>query len=279
MAIKVKGCTVVDDIRNITAGVSTVTTGCVTGTFTGSTICATTGFSGSGANITGIPASNITGLSGGGGFCVYTSPGTFSVPPGTTSLKITAIGGGGSTPAGSASPTQCVFIGGGGAGSASVKYLSVPPSCSSYPVTIGGAAGDTIFGGPTVFLTHGGCNGTCVAASGPATGNGGQGGGLPGCCGTLAPATATYGIFSYLGAPNGALSVGEYGRGANTNDSGAGRGAASAFGFGGAGRVSPDGGGAPACGYGAGGGGSRITCGQVPVSGATGTPGFMIVEW
>jgi len=261
MAIKVKGCTVVDDIRNITAGVSTVTTGCVTGTFTGATVCggtvcATTGFSGSGANITGIPASNISGLSGGGGAQTFTSPGTFPVPPGTTTLKITATGGG----ANGCPSTQPGFNGaqdicpgaGGDSALTHVKYLSVPPSCSSYPVTVGGAGGNTIFGGPTVFLAGG--------APDPAS------------CGK--PAQANYVLSTPVGSSNGINKrVDTYGT-------------PSLYGRGGFSGSSSNGTpGCPGCpgAYGAGGGGAFGLSGCRPaaciVPGGSGAPGFVIVEW
>jgi len=273
MAIKVKGCTVIDDSRNVNAGVSTATTGCVTGTLTagtvnGGVVCATSCFSGSGSGLSNIPSAAITGLSGGGGFCVFTGPGTFSVPPGTTSLKITATGGGGN---GGLTPTGRGT--GGSAGAAAVKLLSVPPACSSYPVTIGGATGNTIFGGPTVFVANGG-------NSSP--------GGFTYVAGIKsAPPTATYGLFQRnsgligtwqptnadlvcVSNPAGwGCRVITSGGADLSNDAGqGGSGGSNLFGMGG------DGNGCPGCGYGGGGGGGN------PGTGAgTGAPGFVIVEW
>jgi hypothetical protein len=253
----------------------TGSTGCIRGTFTGSTICATTGFSGSGANITGIPASNITGLSGGGGAQTFSSPGTFPVPPGTSTLKITAIGGGGN-----GCPSACVnppgWNGdGGGASALQVKYLSVPPSCSSYPVTIGGAGGDTIFGGPTVFLvsgapspafngkpaqadyvvlTEGGCRRVCGSGVDYQTASMRYG------CGYERFAPSPTAIFGGAGSPS------YFGRGGD---------GAFATGFIPTCSLIPA---CPGCGYGAGGGGAASGS-PTNCTGATGSPGFMIVEW
>jgi hypothetical protein len=293
------GTAVTLNSSGVTAGIITATTGCIRGTITagtatvpgtvtGGVVCATSCFSGNGSGLSNIPSSAITGLSGGGGFCVFTNPGTFTVPPGTTSLKITATGGGGSTP-GLPPSIRCV-IGGGGAGSAAVKLLSVPPACSSYPVTVGGAGGDTIFGGPTVFLTHGGC----IGCSGPCLGNdacGGFGGGAPGSNGNSAPATATYGIFSNTATfPTtlqcGTISCHFNGRGYRV-DPGVtigGAGASGPFGVGGTRgnsidptTIQP---GCPGCGYGSGAGGVIVAppaggC----ATGANGAPGLVIVEW
>jgi hypothetical protein len=289
MAIKVKGCTVVDDIRNITAGVSTVTTGCVTGTMTGATVCATTGcvtgtftgatvcggtvcattgFSGPGANLSNIPSGAITGSLGGIRVCTYTSSGTFPVPPGTSTLKITAIGGGGNgggPPAGSNGSRS----GGGGAGAAAVKYLTVPPSCSSYPVTIGGAGGDTVFGGPTVFLLEGGAAGCNAYQAGPEGVPGA--GGYQGNCGCQ-PSTSTYMLSpDTTQAWNCAVSYRAGGNPGGIYGTG-GAGQSTLFGRGGMAWGNPS----PTCsipvnaiGYGSGGGSP----------GGTGAPGFMIVEW
>jgi len=275
----VVGSAVTISSGGVLAGVVTATTGCITGTFTGATICggtvcATTGFSGDGANVTNIPASNITGLSGGGGFCVYTSPGTFPVPPGTTSLKITAIGGGGNGQPCTPIPTPNIGMIGGDASIASVKLLSVPPSCSSYPVTIGGAGGDTVFGGPTVFLVTGGD----PASSGtPITDRG---------CG-LAPPTATYGLGAAISDNPACITPAVrtfYGKGFCGGPPGqAGSGGGSLFGKGGngggpTGSLGPgySGNGYTGCGYGSGGGGAALIAGCL---GGTGAPGFMVVEW
>jgi hypothetical protein len=277
----VVGSAVTISSGGVLAGVVTATTGCITGTFTGATVCggtvcATTGFSGDGANVTNIPASNVTGLSGGGGFCIYTSPGTFSVPPGTTSLKITAIGGG--APGGTASSAPTAGNG-GPAAIALVRYMSIPPSCSSYPVTVGGAGGDTIFGGPTVFLAEGAFPSVCPYNSlEPSK--------------YCTPALATYRIQGYQFERNLDISPTTSGPGGERylfgvglcalSDNGGG-GASSIFGGGGCGQGGGPGFQAwPGCGYGAGGGGASCNP-SVPgpafnIAG-NGSPGFMIVEW
>jgi hypothetical protein len=271
MAIKVNGCTVIDDSRNVNAGVSTAATGCVTGTLTagtatvpgtvtGGVVCATSCFSGSGSGLSNIPSGAITGSLGGIRVCTFSSPGTFSVPPGTTTLKITAIGGGGN---GSSCPLfggDQYRSGGGGAGAAAVKYLTVPPACSSYPVTIGGAGGDTVFGGPTVFLTEGGCTGC---------GGGCFSGGSQGNYGCV-PSTATHLISN----------PGQVRQCSCTLVTSAGGAPGSIYGSSGHGQSSYFGTGGGYCfrnatGFGA--GGSSGDGG--PVAAGTGSPGFVIVEW
>ena len=142
-------------------------------------VTATT-FTGSGANLTNIPAANLTGtlpaIDGsnltnvGGGLQsvqVFTSNGTWNRPSGITKVRITCTGGGAGGGGGTNSWNNG---GGGGAGGTSIKLLDVT-SIASVSVTVGnggngGAAGNNrgFGGGTSSFGSH-------------CTGTGGEGGG------------------------------------------------------------------------------------------------------
>jgi hypothetical protein len=152
---------------------------------------------------------------------VFGSPGTFTVPAGVTSIKVTVIGGGagggGATftnqgdPEG---PVQIVYPGQtGGAGGTGFRYLNVSPG-QQFAVSLGsGGAGGVAFGGT------GGDGGTTtfgpnlVQATGGKGGNGGYSGGplngIPGY-GSI----ADYGYFN-VGFQIGQTPKGTGGNGGN----------------------------------------------------------------
>jgi hypothetical protein len=108
----------------------------------------TVGFGTSGQVLTsGGPAAGVswTTLSGydGASTQLFTSPGSFSVPPGITKVKVTVIGGGGGGGA-FVGPSN---LGGGGGGSSGVniQYVTGITPGASIPVTVG--AGGTYAGG------------------------------------------------------------------------------------------------------------------------------------
>jgi hypothetical protein len=114
-------------------------TGAVTVTNSGVTsIVAGTGISVSGA--TG--AVTVTSTAGGiGGMTVFTSSGTFTIPTGKTTIKITVVGGGG----GGATGQEFRGCSGGGGGGTSMKYFTSVTPGNTLSVTIG--AGGTAGGG------------------------------------------------------------------------------------------------------------------------------------
>jgi hypothetical protein len=123
-------------------------------------------------------ASNVaaSGYSGPQGLQVFNTPGTFTLPPGITSVKVTVVGGGGGgTPAGGEHDGG---VGGkGGVGIKVVTGLSAPVA-----VTVGtggnvpGGAGNSTTFGP--FVTATGGNGGNPAFNNP--GNSGNPGASPG---------------------------------------------------------------------------------------------------
>ena len=104
--------------------------------------------------------------SGGGGGAsgqIFTAGGTFTIPTGVTSLKITVIGGGGgSGGTNGASANACT--GGGGGGGTAISYLTGLTPGNTLIVTIGagGTAG-------AVTPTAGGTGGSSTVASGTQT--------------------------------------------------------------------------------------------------------------
>jgi hypothetical protein len=100
---------------------------------------------------------------------VFTSSGTFTIPTGITSCKVSLVGGGGAGGGYSASGAQSIGGSGGGAGGA-VKWFSGLTSGNTLTVTVGAAG-----------AINGGTGGTSSVASGTQTittvsGTGGIGG-------------------------------------------------------------------------------------------------------
>jgi len=102
-----------------------------------------------------------------GNFRVFTSPGTFTVNPGISSIRVRVIGAGGNGGG--------VYGGGGGGGGYAHKVITSPsfPAPGSYTVTVGSAPGGTSSFGPAISAT-GGSNGSQPAGGGGGSGSGGD---------------------------------------------------------------------------------------------------------
>lgn len=189
------------------------------------------------------------------GVLAFTSSGSFTVPPGVTTVYLTGCGGGGG---GAAYYSSSYGGGGGGAGASCMKRAAAVTPGAAIIVTIGpqglagiatGAAGSS--GGTTSF-------GALLTLAGGAGGvSGGQGG-----------------IGGTISGGSGVGSPGQQGETCNRISSitSGGNGGSSMFGGGGTGgsaAVTP----LPSSGYGSGGGGGGG--GQ----GSNGSGGFLIVEW
>jgi hypothetical protein len=114
---------------------------------------------------------------GGGDYImqVYAGPstGTWTKPAGLKAIKVTVIGGGGSS--GPTIPGPGVGTGtqsGGGAGGAAIEYIDAPAIPGPQPYTAGGAAGTSSFGSPAFLSATGGSAGT----NGPGAQDGAPGG-------------------------------------------------------------------------------------------------------
>jgi len=219
------------------------------------------------------PASPITGH----GVQKFDSNGSFTVPPGISTIWVSACGGGGGGGAGGCRPTTSQFGGGGSGGGAGQSCIQQPLSVvpgSVINVTIGGAGG----GGVAVLNE----NGTSGTAGGPtsigayislAGGCGGGGGG--GASGNAGGTSAGEGY------PRGSNGIdGNLTAGVGTGNGG--MGASSPFGGGGGAARSTQTGsaggyvGMNAGGYGAGGGGGST---GINSAGGAGSPGLVIIEW
>jgi hypothetical protein len=104
----------------------------------------------------------------GGGFTgargqVFTSSGTFTIPTGISSLKVTVVGGGGGTVI--RTNTNFTFSGGGGAGGGAIVYLTSLTSGNTISVTVGSAGTNTTITGSD-YDTAGGTGGTSSISSG-----------------------------------------------------------------------------------------------------------------
>jgi hypothetical protein len=117
----------------------------------------------------------------GAGSELFTSSGTFTVPPRITSIKVTVVGGGGGGGGGSLDITG----GAGGFGGFSAGSLTVTPG-ESYTVTVGaGGAGSNSGNGSagsassfgTAFTTTGGGGGELASGNNGANGANGTGSG------------------------------------------------------------------------------------------------------
>jgi hypothetical protein len=142
---------------------------------------------GPGAGVSWTTASGYSGLNS----QLFSSPGTFTVPPGITGIKVTVMGGGGG--GSGANPNNAKDGTGGGAGGLNIAYMSGVTPGGTISVTVGaagsagsvgdpGAAGGT---GGTSSFGPGGSPATTITATGGAggsatTGPGGNTGGAGG---------------------------------------------------------------------------------------------------
>ena len=102
---------------------------------------------------------------------VYTSSGTFTVPAGITKVKVRIVGGGGTGGQGQSQQNNGLSGGGGGAGGYTENWVTGLSGGQSIPVTVGGAAQASSFGG---YWSAGG-GGAGSPAPGPTGGQGGTG--------------------------------------------------------------------------------------------------------
>lgn len=239
------------------------------------------------------------------GSTTFTTSGTFMVPPGVSSVRVLAVGGG----AGGANGHQ----GGGGSGLVATGTLAVSAG-DLVPVTVGGfgkganpcnGCNDIIGntpGGASSFGTmlsaaggqtptvgngpggNGGSGGGGSCNAGPVGGAGGTSGAAGGACSyaggtgqgsTFTAALSGFTVHTFTAGPGGAGGTSSHaggggGGGVRLDNAGpsAGNGAATFSGKGGGG-----------FGAGGGGGGFNDTSGPVREAGGNGAPGLVYVEW
>jgi len=139
-----------------------------------------------GQNSTGIRSDSANGrlaVFGQGNFQVFTSPGTFVVNPGISSIRVRVVGAGGNGGNGGLTNGPAGYKagggGGGGGGGYAHKVITSFTAPRSYVVTVGSAPGGTSSFGAEVSAT-GGSNGTSgvttPGASPVAPASGGSGG-------------------------------------------------------------------------------------------------------
>jgi hypothetical protein len=190
---------------------------------------------------------------------VFTSNGTFTIPPGITKLRVTVVGGGG---AGGGGVNAGAYGAGGGSGGLAIKFLSGLTPGNTLTVTIGaagaGAAGNGGSGGNSSVTS-----GTQVISA--VTANGGSGGVSSGSFASGGTGgTATGGDLNMTGNAGGATFVAGVG----------GAGAASVFG---GQTVNPPA--VPVGGQTLGSGGSGAGNNGSTNNGGTGSAGIVIFEW
>ena len=195
---------------------------------------------------------------------VFTSSGTFSVPLGVKSVKVTCIGAGGGGGSASASFTRAGS--GGGAGGLAIKIVSGFIYGDSVSVTVAGTAAAATAGGASSFgaycIANGGSAGISDV-SGASPGNGGAGGSGTGdrvASAIAGGATTTDGSVQ-IGSGSGASQV-----------------AAGVYGGLGGSAKTANGSGANGVGFGSGGSGAFKT-NSTSYSGGAGSPGLVVVEW
>lgn len=225
------------------------------------------------------------------GFVEFTqagTSGTWSVPPGVTAIRVTVVGAGGGGATGSEDDPFLSGGGGGGSGGILQTTLSVAPGDEiSYQVGSGGSGAiSTGAGGrpgSSGTVSNIGYRGTFYVATGGA-GGGASGGNLGGSHYNAGGAGGTPG--GTAGSPGASQRAQAASR--NLMAGGAG-GSANPYGFGGAGAPGvPSGGpatpenqnGQPGTGHGAGGGGGAGGRNDAPQgSGASGSGGYVRIEW
>lgn len=208
MAIQIGGTSVIDDSRNVNAGITTtvqISAGSSTGILgqvlisTGTGIGWTTASSGGitelanviGFNSAGIrsdtwnPSPSTNGrleVFGQGNFQVFTSPGTYVVNPGISSIRVRVVGAGGRGGNGGPTATQTIpgpegipqlLVGtggrgsGGGGGGYAHKVMTSFSAPRTYTVTVGASPGGTSSFGSEVSATGGNAGNTGVAGQVP----------------------------------------------------------------------------------------------------------------
>lgn len=170
MAIRINNTTVIDDSRNVVNAPHVDLSGS----------SSLFGFDTAGNKIDSWnPESSPIGrlpIFGSGNFRVYTSPGTFTVNPGVSQIRVRVVGAGGNGGTGGCGSlltscpgsvpvpvTNCYGVfatpgGGGGGGGYAHKVISSFPAPRTYTVTVGSAPGGTSSFGAEVSAT-GGSNG------------------------------------------------------------------------------------------------------------------------
>ena len=184
------------------------------------------------------------------GISVFTSNGTFTVPAGVTSIKVSVVGGGGGSGGGWSAPDQYWGSGGGGGAASAISYITTTPG-TTYSVTIGAGGLGNASG------INGGPGGTTTFGSGLAIAGGGQGGTSP----TYAPGAGGAGGTTgndnvFAGSPGGSGSYSQIPAGG-------------LFGMGGIASLYSG-----AYGRGGAGGGNGL-----PGNAGSGTQGVCVVEW
>ena len=247
---------------NTTTGTPTITNSGVTSVVAGTGITV----SGSSGAVT---ISTSGGAGSGLGGQVFTGNGTFTIPAGITSVKVTVVGGGGGGGGATffCSPTNSGA--GGGGGGAAISYLTGLTPGNTLSVAVGGgggggdAAGNPAGTGGTSSVSSGSQGISTISASG--------GYGAPGSLNDYKGGAGGIGSGGHMniggsaGQPlNAAESVGSVG-GSSILGGG---------GNGGSNAVSPS----PGRSYGGGGGGAGVA-GNPPESGAAGAAGVVIFEW
>ena len=182
----------------------------------------------------------------------FTTSGTFTVPPGITTVKVTVTGGGGAGGTHSSQPS-----GGGGAGGRAIKIITGLTPGSTIAVTVGSG------GAASASPASGGSGGTSafgayVSATGGAGGIGGTGGAV------------NAGAAGGIGINGDVNSAGAYGTDAIPSTGRGGDGGGPGNGRGSTGTVTA----ISAPGYGGGGGG-----GGTAAMGGAGGPGHVMIEY
>ncbi|WP_244966064.1 phage tail protein [Pseudomonas luteola] len=214
------------------------------------------------------------------GIARFLASGTFTVPPGVTTLYVSGCAGGGGGGGGAGyNPNFSGGGGGGGSGYIAVRApINVTPG-QVYNITIGGGGAAGASGANTAAGTDGGTGGnTSMVLSGAATGvislaggGGGRGGGgaaltgAGGAAGSPGGSCGTDGRSASIGGDGGAGGNGPFGIGGGSGRAGAGLGASATGGVG--------------FGTGGGGGGACYNTSGAGGSGSAGMPGFLTIEW
>jgi hypothetical protein len=194
MAIKINNDVVIDNSKNINAGIATLTAisaGSSTGS-TGQLLQSTgTGVTWAAAPAGGLSVtdSNVIGYNsdgtrndgangrlevfGQGNFRVFTSPGTFTVSPGISSIRVRVVGAGGNGGAAGNLSGGANGAGGGGGGGYTQKVITSFSAPRAYSVTVGTAPGGTSSFGAECSAT-GGSNSPGIAAGTGGSGTGGD---------------------------------------------------------------------------------------------------------
>jgi hypothetical protein len=112
----------------------------------------------------GADPSYTTLVSGGGKGQAFTSNGTFTIPTGITTIKVTVVGGGGNGGSATFAGTcNTGSGGGGGGGGAAISYLTSLSPGNTLSVTVGGAGGTSSVASGTQSIST-------ISATGGATG-------------------------------------------------------------------------------------------------------------